>query len=99
MASSTIAEALSDRGYHTAGFSANLFWVTSEVGLDRGFAHFEDFFTSPADMAFRTFYGQTFEKLVLTRLGFEDIPARKRAPDMNRSILQWVRITSHGKRR
>lgn len=86
----TIAEALSDRGYHTAGFSSNLFWVTSEVGLDRGFAHFEDFFTSPADMAFRTFYGRSFEKLVLTRLGFDDIPARKRGPDINRSILRWI---------
>ena len=90
----TIAEALSDRGYHTAGFSSNLFWVTSEVGLDRGFAHFEDFFTSPADMMFRTFYGRTFEKLVLTRLGFEDIPARIRASDMNQSILQWVEDNS-----
>ena len=95
----TVAEALSDRGYHTAGFSANLFWVTSEVGLDRGFARFEDFFTSPVDMAFRTFYGRTFEKLVLTKLGFEDIPARKRGPDINRSILRWIEDNYTGKRR
>jgi arylsulfatase A-like enzyme len=30
------------------------------------------------------------EKLALRRLGFEDIPARKRAPDMNRGLLRWL---------
>ena len=38
----TLAEVLQSEGYRTAGFSANLFWVTSEQGFDRGFMHFED---------------------------------------------------------
>jgi arylsulfatase A-like enzyme len=86
----TLAEALRSRGYRTAAFSANVFWFTRSMGFGRGFIRFEDFFHTIGDMAVRTLYGRTIEKLVLPRLGFEDIPARKRADDVNRSALRWI---------
>jgi len=86
----TLAEALKERGYRTAAFSANSFWFTRPMGFGRGFIRFEDFFQSPSDMALRTFYGRAFEQVVLRRLGIEDFPARKRAADINRSVLRWV---------
>src|SRR5215470_1373262 len=85
-----LAEALQSRGYRTAAFSANVFWVTRSKGFGRGFIHFEDYFQSVADMAARTLYGRIIETLILRRLGYEDIPARRRASDINRSVLQWI---------
>jgi hypothetical protein len=38
----TLAEALSARGYRTAGIVANVSYAGRSVGLGRGFAHFED---------------------------------------------------------
>jgi arylsulfatase A-like enzyme len=86
----TLADALHSRGYRTAAVSANVFWFTRPRGFGRGFIRFEDYFHSIGDMAVRTLYGRAFEHLVLRRLGFEDIPARKRAPDVNRSALSWI---------
>ncbi len=39
----TIAEYLASRGYDTAGFVANTTYCSYETGLDRGFAHYEDY--------------------------------------------------------
>ena len=39
----TLAGHLAARGYDTAGFVANLDYCGRETGLDRGFAHYEDF--------------------------------------------------------
>jgi len=86
----TLPEALSAHGYRTAAFSANVFWFTSDRGFDRGFIHFEDYFSSFTDMLSRTLYGRLVERFVLRRLGFEDIPARKHASDMNRALLRWI---------
>jgi arylsulfatase A-like enzyme len=86
----TIAEALRGQGYRTAAFSANVFWFTRARGFDRGFIRFEDYFQSIGDVAVRPIYGRAIEKLVVRRLGFEDIPGRRRAGDMNRSLLRWI---------
>lgn len=91
----TLAEVLKEEGYRTAGFSANLFWVTREQGFDRGFLRYEDFFTSIMDMMYRTAYGRVIEKHVMRRIGFEDIPARKRAEDINNAVLDWVRRSNN----
>jgi len=86
----TVGEALMARGYRTAAFSANLFWFTRDRGFGRGFLHFEDYFHSFSDMLSRTLYGRAIEKFVLRPLGFEDIPGRKRASDINRAVLNWI---------
>jgi arylsulfatase A-like enzyme len=39
----TLASFLASRGYATAGFAANTFWCSYESGMDRGFAHYEDY--------------------------------------------------------
>jgi arylsulfatase A-like enzyme len=86
----TLPEALSAHGYRTAAFSANVFWFTRDRGFDRGFIHFEDYFSSLADMVSRPFYGRLVERFVLRRLGFEDFPGRKRASDINHALLRWI---------
>jgi arylsulfatase A-like enzyme len=86
----SLGNAFQPQGYRTAAFSANIYWFTRALGFGRGFVHFEDYFQSIGDMIFRTVYGRAFETFVLQKIGFEDIPARKRAADVNRSFLKWV---------
>jgi arylsulfatase A-like enzyme len=45
----TLAEYLGARGYDTAGFVANLEYCGRETGLDRGFAHYDDYPIEPYD--------------------------------------------------
>jgi arylsulfatase A-like enzyme len=86
----TLPELLQPRGYRTGAFSGNTFWFTREHGFGQGFHHFDDFFHSFADMALRTAYGMAFSRQVLWRLGYEDIPARKRATGTNQRVLRWL---------
>ncbi len=87
----TLAETLKNRGYRTGAFSGNTFWFTRAQGFGRGFLHFDDFFDSIADRILRTAYGRMVtvmgQKL---GIGFEDIPARKRAPATNKAVLDWL---------
>ena len=46
----TLAEFLAARGYLTAGFAANTSYCSYETGLDRGFAHYEDYVLSPRNI-------------------------------------------------
>lgn len=86
----TLSEELRDRGYRTGAFSANTFFFSRRMGFGRGFLHFEDYFHSLQDMAARTLYGRKFSQYVLRRFGFEDIPGRKLAADVNRGALAWL---------
>ena len=63
----TLGDALQHRGYRTAAFSANRIYFTSNVGLGRGFIHFEDYFDSVGDSFVRTLYGREFARLYLNR--------------------------------
>ena len=63
----TLGEALEQRGYRTAAFSANRTYFTRDLGFGRGFIHFEDYFDSPADMFVRTLYGKEFARIYLNR--------------------------------
>jgi arylsulfatase A-like enzyme len=85
-----LPEVLLAYGYRTGAFSANTFWFTRPRGFGRGFLHFEDYYPTAWDMVLRTVYGRVLKKMVLPRLGFEDIPARKRASDTNAAFLAWV---------
>jgi hypothetical protein len=44
----TLAEVLSERGYETGGFVANLHWLGTAFGLNRGFHRWEDEWWSPS---------------------------------------------------
>jgi arylsulfatase A-like enzyme len=54
----TLAEYLRSRGYQTAGFVANTDCCNYETGLDRGFAHYEDYALTPRSLLGRTVAGK-----------------------------------------
>jgi arylsulfatase A-like enzyme len=55
----TLAEVLRARGYRTAGFIANHFYTTHEMGLARGFTRWEDFQISLMQIVCSTTLAQT----------------------------------------
>lgn len=104
----TMGEAVERRGYRTGAFSANQSYFTSNVGLGRGFTHFEDYFQSPKDMFVRTVYGREFDRLYLHRtarsrftralkvFGLEGLrDERKHAEEVNREALRWIDRGGH----
>jgi arylsulfatase A-like enzyme len=86
----TLAEVLRDRGYRTGAFSGNNFWFCRHLGFGRGFAHFEDYFTSLADGLARTIVGRDVERFILHRIGLENVPGRRSAADINTAALRWI---------
>jgi arylsulfatase A-like enzyme len=63
----TLGEALQQRGYRTVAFSANSVYFTSNVGLGRGFLHFEDYFENAGDAFVRTEFGREFSRRYMNR--------------------------------
>jgi len=63
----TIGEKLERLGYRTAAFSANRTWFSHDLGFDRSFTHFEDYFHSLPDACIRTLYGREFSRVYLSR--------------------------------
>lgn len=84
-----LPEVLRENGYRTAAVSANVFWVTHDR-FGRGFIRFDDYYYSAGDMVMRSNFARAVERVVLRRLGIEEIPARRRAPNVTRSFLRWV---------
>ena len=72
----TVAETFSQHGYRTGAFSANTVYFTRDMGFGDGFAHFDDYFSSPADTFVRTFYGKEIARQVLGRRRGRAILAR-----------------------
>jgi len=87
----TLAHVLDGRGYRTGAFSANTEFFNRRAGFDHGFLHFEDYFYSVADSIYRTYWGRlVFHNYVGGLLGLDELPGRKKAADVNHSLLQWV---------
>ncbi|HSZ01470.1 MAG TPA: sulfatase [Terriglobales bacterium] len=87
----TLAQVLDKRGYRTAAFSANNDFFCRRAGFARGFLHFEDYFYSVEDMIYRTFWGRVFFHNYLAGLvGRDELPARRTAANVNRSLLRWL---------
>jgi arylsulfatase A-like enzyme len=86
----TLAEVLARAGYASGGFAANTFWCARHTGLDRGFAHYEDFYTHIGDTLARTVLGRMMAYDVLPRVGMLDIPGRQSAADVNDRALRWI---------
>jgi arylsulfatase A-like enzyme len=78
----TLAEYLASRGYQTAGFVANTIYASYESGLDRGFAHYEDYPLTPLTMLGRTVPGAWILNNILYRGDF--------------NAQKWVRLQSRG---
>jgi arylsulfatase A-like enzyme len=91
----TLAEYLSSRGYQTAGFVANTSCCTYETGLDRGFAHFEDYSAAPLSILARTVHGEWIITKIL-RLGgwYRDAKwvglQSRDASAINRAFVGWL---------
>lgn len=97
--SPTLAEMLRDSGYLTAGFSANLFYCTSEFGLARGFLHYEDYPRSVSQALVSTSIGRELISFSLNEdfafrfrgwVGYDEIPGRKNAAAISSSFLRWL---------
>jgi arylsulfatase A-like enzyme len=63
----SLGEALERDGYRTGAFSANRTYFSRNLGLGRGFLHFEDYFHSASDAFVRTLYGREFARIYLKR--------------------------------
>ena len=88
----TLAEVLTQRGYATGGFVANLHYCSREFGLDRGFVHYEDYVISPGEIFLNSSLGRYFATNPKVRrlVGYYDILGRKDAAALNRSLLGWL---------
>jgi arylsulfatase A-like enzyme len=97
----TLAEFLRARGYATGGFVANTIYCSYETGLDRGFAHYEDYDVSLRGVLFcsalveRTISFLDRSPAIAAALGVgETRPAtsrmRKSAARINRDFLTWL---------
>ena len=102
----TLAEYLGARGYDTAGFVANLEYCGRETGLDRGFAHYDDYPIEPYE-TFTRYVGLghrmelpswacVLERLVEKATGrsWELSPRSsehvKRGAEVDREFLDWL---------
>ena len=94
----TLAEFLGDRGYSTAGFVANTTYCSYETGLDRGFAHYEDYDVTPRAILLCSALVQRALNFVHTHpniarwvdVAVPDNAQRKSAARINADFLGWV---------
>ena len=88
----TLAEFFSAQGYRTAGFAANLSYVSHETGLGRGFQHYEDYPRSVGQVAVSSTLARTVaDNFRLRRLIQNDEHLnRVHAPDLGARALAWI---------
>ncbi len=85
----TLAEVLTDNGYVTGGFVANLVYCSHAHGLDRGFTHYEDFLVSSQSVLLSSTFGVEIFKKMRRLLKWNE-PVRKTAGDINQAFLDWL---------
>jgi hypothetical protein len=90
----TLPEVMQQRGYRTAGFSGNLFWITKGHGFGRGLIRLEDYFYPSLEIVLYTNLGGRLRKLglddILNHMDINGSPSRKWASEINRSVLGWL---------
>lgn len=102
----TLAESLSRRGYATAGFVANNENCNAWYGLNRGFAHYEDFYentkVTPVELLRSSRLGRyvttskTGRHLLQLATTVPKYRYRKSAEMINRDALAWLSRQSNG---
>lgn len=87
----TLAETLAAHGYLTAGFVANIDFCSSPYGLNRGFAHFDDFPVSAGQSILTSSLGQTISRNKRLRSFFDyhEVLNRKDAARITGNFLDW----------
>lgn len=93
----TLAEVLTDAGYETAGFVANLDYCNREFGLNRGFILYEDYKASLGEMVGDSALAGAIARELLPAIGDNQILGRKDAASINHDFLSWLnrRKASH----
>ncbi|HEV3163541.1 MAG TPA: sulfatase [Isosphaeraceae bacterium] len=92
----TLAEFLSTRGYATAGFVANTYYCSYETGLNRGFAHYEDYDVTARQVVQCSALVQRGLTIARSRLNLwlDDVRQpnvhRKSASRINTDFLRWL---------
>jgi arylsulfatase A-like enzyme len=89
----TLAEVLAAHGYLTAGFVANIYpYVTSEYGLGRGFAHYDDYPLTVGQLLSSSSLFQKIADSVSLRsvVGYHQLIPRKSAEEINEAFLNWL---------
>jgi arylsulfatase A-like enzyme len=87
----TLAEALASRGYATTGFIGNTIYATREMGLDRGFMHYEDHPVSMAQVVKSASLGRAIMGPQLRGLLHYYTPlAHKSAATINEQFTRWL---------
>lgn len=92
----TLAEYLGKQGYETGGFVGNIFYCNRQYGLDRGFAHYEDYYENQTVSAFEILRSSSLGQCLLplvgysVRVGFAEVYQRKTAELLNRDLLNWL---------
>jgi arylsulfatase A-like enzyme len=94
----TLAEAMAEAGYVTAGFVANKVYATRASGLSRGFQVYHDFLMTPSEMVrSSTLLRMATDNRHIRRLiGSWQPLARKDGDQINQEFLAWER--NHGSR-
>lgn len=93
----TISGLLRQKGYRTAGFSANRMFFTRTEGFDRSFDRFEDYYDSATDALGRTYVGRQLQDIFVRHLPVRySLEPLKRADDVNGEVTRWLdRDLSH----
>jgi hypothetical protein len=85
-----LAEALRERGYHTAGFVANLINASRETGLGRGFIRYDDYITSPVTVLLHSLLAQKALHPDLLTWRIRLYHPVKRATRITDDFLRWL---------
>jgi arylsulfatase A-like enzyme len=90
----TLAEFLASRGYLTGGFAANTSWCSYESGIDRGFAHYEDYPLTPQVILGSTMPGRWIIENLRSPRDYSSVKwiqyQSRDAAGINRSFLDWL---------
>jgi arylsulfatase A-like enzyme len=90
----TLAEFLAARGYLTAGFAANTHWCSYESGMDRGFAHYEDYPLTPGTVLGTTAPGRWLLENLRDPREYSPVKwirsQSRDAAGINRSFFDWL---------
>jgi arylsulfatase A-like enzyme len=87
----TLAEVLAARGYLTAGFVANTYYCGNELGIARGFAHYEDYVASPREVLISSTLVRLVANSTFVRrlIGYHDNIPRRSATEITDQFLEW----------
>lgn len=86
----TLAEIFKQRGYLTAGFTANMAYSSYETGLDRGFIYYKDYPVSVEQILISSSLYRTFTDRGRRVRVEGDTANSKRAAEMNADFLRWL---------